>query len=73
MSRFSRRGFALGLMAAGSLAACNNGIGSSAGATIDARVDATLEQMYTEFPGTRDLASRASGLLVIQLNRHLTL
>ena len=56
MSRFSRRGFALGLMAAGSLAACNNGIGSSAGATIDARVDAALEQMYTEFPGTRDLA-----------------
>ncbi|WP_300975864.1 YSC84-related protein [Yoonia sp.] len=67
MSRFSRRGFALGLMAAGSLAACNNGIGSSAGATIDARVDATLEQMYTEFPGTRDLASRASGLLVMPL------
>ncbi|WP_322888999.1 MULTISPECIES: YSC84-related protein [unclassified Yoonia] len=67
MSSFSRRGFTLGLMATGGLAACNNGIGTGGGAMIDARVDATLNQMYNEFPGTRDLASRASGMLVMPL------
>ena len=67
MSTFSRRGFTLGLMATGGLAACNNGIGTGGGAMIDARVDATLNQMYNEFPGTRDLASRASGMLVMPL------
>lgn len=67
MSSFSRRGFTLGLMAAGGLAACNNGIGTGGGAMIDARADATLEQMYNEFPGTRDLAARASGMLVMPL------
>lgn len=67
MSSFSRRGFTLGLMATGGLAACSNGIGSGGGAMIDARVDATLNQMYNEFPGTRDLAARASGMLVMPL------
>ncbi len=67
MSNFSRRSFALGTLAASTLAACGNGIGSPGAATIDARVDSTLQQMYTEFPGTRDLASRAAGMLVMPL------
>ncbi len=65
MSNFSRRRFALGVVAATTLAACGNGIGGVGAATIDARVDATLNQMYTTYPGTRDLAARAAGVLVM--------
>lgn len=67
MSDFSRRSFALGAVAATTLAACGNGIGGVGAATIDARVDATLNQMYTTYPGTRDLAARAAGVLVMPL------
>jgi lipid-binding SYLF domain-containing protein len=67
MSNFSRRGFALGAVATTTLAACGNGIGGAGAATIDARVDSTLDAMYTAYPGTRELASRASGMLVMPL------
>ncbi|WP_121063633.1 YSC84-related protein [Chachezhania antarctica] len=49
------------------LAACNNGVGSSGAATIDARVQATLAEMYRTYPNTRDLAAKASGMLVMPL------
>jgi len=65
---FTRRAFALGAVAGtGVLAACGNGIGSSGAATIDARVDATLQEMYREFPNTRMLAEKANGMLVMPL------
>lgn len=67
MTDFSRRSFALGTLAATSLAACGNGIGGAGSATIDARVDSTLNGMFAEFPGTRDLADRAAGVLVMPL------
>lgn len=67
MNTFSRRSFALGTLAATTLAACGNGIGGAGAATIDARVDRTLNEMYSSFPGTRDLASRAAGMLVMPL------
>lgn len=67
MDHFSRRGFALGALAASTLAACGNGIGGTGAATIDARVDSTLDGMFAQYPGTRDLASRASGVLVMPL------
>lgn len=67
MSNFSRRSFALGTLAATTLAACGNGIGGAGAATIDARVDSTLSGMYQQFPGTRDLAGRAAGILVMPL------
>jgi len=67
MSNLSRRSFALGALGATTLAACGNGVGSVGAPTIDARVDATLAQMYRTFPGTEDLASRANGLLVMPL------
>ena len=66
MFDISRRGFALGAVAS-TLAACGNGIGSQGAATIDARVQSTLNQMYTNYPGTRQLADRASGILVMPL------
>lgn len=67
MSSFSRRGFALGALASTTLAACGNGIGGNGAAVIDARVDATLNEMYSRYPGTQDLANRASGILVMPL------
>ncbi len=62
----TRRGLLLGAGAVG-LAACNNGIGSNGGAQIDARVAATEEYLFSQFPGTRDLASRAAGVLYMPL------
>lgn len=68
MTDLTRRGFALTLLAgAGTLAACGNGIGGRGPATIDARVDATLAEMYRLYPNTRDLAQKANGMLVMPL------
>jgi lipid-binding SYLF domain-containing protein len=64
----SRRGFALTAIATlGLTAACGNGVGSNGAATIDARVDATLNKMYAEFPNTISLAEKATGMLVMPL------
>jgi lipid-binding SYLF domain-containing protein len=49
------------------LAGCGNGIGGGGAGTIDARVDSTLDFLYTTYPGTQDLATRASGMLVMPL------
>ena len=56
----TRRGLMLG---AGGLllGACNNGVGSNGGAQIDARVDATQAYLFSQYPGTQDLAARAAG------------
>jgi len=48
-------------------AACGNGIGSSGAAQIDARVNATQSYLFDRYPGTRDLASRAAGVLYMPL------
>ena len=64
----SRRVFTLGALAGVSVtAACGNGIGGRGSQTIDARVSATLNQMYSEFPNTQSLASKANGMLVMPL------
>lgn len=64
----TRRGFAFSLLAGcGALAACGNGIGGRGPATIDARVDATLAEMYRLYPNTRSLAQKANGMLVMPL------
>lgn len=67
MTNISRRTALLGAGAGLTLAACGNGIGSNGAATIDARTDSTLNFMYNNFPGTRDLATKASGMLVMPL------
>ena len=67
-STVTRRLFTLGVLAsATATAACNNGIGSSGPARIDARVQATLDEMYRTYPNTRGLAQKANGMLVIPL------
>jgi lipid-binding SYLF domain-containing protein len=65
MTLISRRNFALSALATTTLSACGNGIGGSGASVIDARVDSTLTFMYNNYPGTRDLAGKASGMLVM--------
>lgn len=68
MKTLSKRSFTLGAVAAlTTLAACGNGVGGQGAETIDARVDATLNFMYSEYPGTVDLANKAAGMLVMPL------
>ncbi len=67
-TRLTRRGFTLTALAGLSVtAACGNGVGSNKAAQIDARVDATLSEMYNLYPNTVTLAQNASGLLVMPL------
>jgi lipid-binding SYLF domain-containing protein len=67
MSGYSRRHFVLGGAALPLLAACGNGVNSRASQRIDARVDAALEFMYNEVPGSEELAFNAAGMLVMPL------
>lgn len=53
--------------AAAALIACDNSVGANGAAVIDSRVQQTLEYMYTKYPDTRELAERASGMLVMPL------
>lgn len=67
-SAFSRRTFTLGALAGVTLtAACGNGVGSTGGATIDARADATLQELYRQYPSTENLAANSNGMLVMPL------
>ncbi|MBO9464750.1 hypothetical protein TRP8649_02366 [Pelagimonas phthalicica] len=63
----TRRNLTFGLGATALLSACGNGVGSRGPAMIDARVDATLSQLYSDYPATRDLATKATGMLVMPL------
>ncbi|MDQ2088668.1 lipid-binding SYLF domain-containing protein [Marimonas arenosa] len=67
MTIFTRRGFALSMMATGGLAACGNGVGSDGGPRIDARVNKTLDYLYTTYPATQELAQKSHGMLVMPL------
>ena len=67
MSNLSRRGFIATLGGGVALAGCGNGFGSSGATRIDARVQATLQQMRTEVPQSRRLEDRAVGMLVMPL------
>lgn len=65
MTLITRRTLALSALATATLSACGNGIGGNGAAVIDSRVDSTLNFMYGNYPGTRDLSSKASGMLVM--------
>ena len=67
MTSLTRREMALGLGGILLLSGCANGVGGNGAARIDARVDATLAEMYRRFPGTQNLAANANGLLVMPL------
>ena len=65
----SRRRFLAGAGGAGFIlvAGCSNGVGSRSAEAIDGRVDTTLQFLYTKYPGTWELAQKASGMLVMPL------
>ena len=67
MTRTTRRTLLVGVAASFALSACGNGIGSEGGAKIDARADAALNYLDTNFPGTRDLREKSVGMLVMPL------
>ncbi|CUH65772.1 MAG: YSC84-related protein [Pseudomonadota bacterium] len=67
MTNFTRRGFTLAMAGAGLTAACSNGVGANGGPKIDARVDKTLNYLYSRYPNTRDLAEKSNGQLVMPL------
>ena len=67
-SILSRRAFGLGVIAATTtLAACGNGVGGRGSQLIDARVNATLNEMYRSYPNTVQLAQKSNGMLVMPL------
>lgn len=67
-STFSRRGFTMAALAGVTVtAACGNGVGSTGAVTIDARVDATLDEMYRQYPNTAELSDKSVGKLVMPL------
>jgi lipid-binding SYLF domain-containing protein len=63
----SRRGMLCGLGSTALLAACNNGVGSTNGTSLDARVDQTMNYLFTNYPGTREVAAKSVGQLVMPL------
>jgi len=65
---YSRRAFTVGALAVGSvLTACGNGVGGRGSQTIDARVSATVDEMYRTYPNTQQLAEKSNGMLVMPL------
>ncbi len=68
MSSTSRRTFIIGAGAlTASTAACSNGIESRGSTALDARVDAAMNYMFTNIPGTEELSRKAAGVLVMPL------
>lgn len=67
MTQFSRRNFILTGSAMPLLAACGNGLNSGNAQRIDTRVDAAIDFMVQEVPGTDQLVRDAAGMLVMPL------
>lgn len=67
MTALPRRAVLIGAAATLALTGCGNGIGSPGAGNIDARADATLNFLDTNYPGTRDLRDKAVGMLVMPL------
>lgn len=67
MTQISRRHLLAACGATALVSACGNGIGSNGSAQIDARVDATRDFLFNSYPGTRDLAQQAAGVLYMPL------
>lgn len=68
MTQISRRFFSMAAFGALPLvAACGNGVGSQGAQIIDARADSTLSYMFNNYPGTRELADKSVGMLIMPL------
>lgn len=67
MNIHTRRNFLVGALGASLLTACGNGIGSAGSTVIDARVDRTLNYLFSAYPATADLRDKSAGMLVMPL------
>lgn len=67
MSILNRRSFIGASVASLTLGACANGVGGAGAARMDSRVDATRDYLFGRYPGTRDLAQKAYGILYMPL------
>ena len=71
MAELTRRGLMGGLIAGfggvAVLAGCGNPIGGPGAQVLDARVDAMRDFLFARYPGTRDLADKAHGVLYMPL------
>ena len=67
MTNLPRRTFMVGAGSFSLLAACDNSVNSRGDETIDARVDATLNFLYTTYPNTTELRDKSAGILVMPL------
>ncbi len=67
MTSIPRRTVLTGAAATFGLAACGNGIGSEGATKLDARVDAALNYLDINFPGTQDLRAKSVGMLIMPL------
>jgi len=67
MSGLSRRGVLVAGGATLLLGACGNPVGGTGAVTLDARVDSTRDFLLSRYPGTRDLESKAQGILWMPL------
>ncbi len=67
MTNFSRRKLLAGAGALALTAGCANGVGSDGGSKIDARADSALDFLFTNYPDSRTLATKAAGMLIMPL------
>lgn len=68
MTTFTRRAFALsGVAGVFALSGCDRLHGNSSYDRLDARADQTLAEMFQNYPKTRSIAARSSGILVMPL------
>lgn len=61
---WTRRGFVAGA-AMLTLAACNNGLATNATQTLESRVNATLNELFAQYPNARPVVENARGVLVM--------
>lgn len=66
MTLMNRRTALLGALATAA-AGCSNGVGSNGATTIDARVQSTMDYLYSSYPATAQLREKAVGTLVMPL------
>lgn len=68
MGKVTRRGLMVALGGAGVvLAGCGNPVGGNGADVLDARADAMRDFLFDRYPGTRDLAEDARGILYMPL------
>jgi lipid-binding SYLF domain-containing protein len=68
MTQFTRRSFTLAALAgAGVTAACSNGTGTPNADTIDARVNATMDYLLSNYPHLQEVMDKSVGQLVMPL------